>query len=105
MKTYEVVIQTSAEAEINEAFLWFYERVPDKAVEWYKNLEFSIYSLETLPHRCGLAPENEAFKEEIRQLLFRKHKTIFRILFTIHGETVHVLHVRHGSQNTLGEND
>jgi plasmid stabilization system protein ParE len=54
-------------------------------------------SLEKRPRRCPLAPENAFFEEEIRQLIYGKH----RILFTVEGETVFVLRVRHSAQDYL----
>jgi plasmid stabilization system protein ParE len=45
------------------------------------------------------APENRSFKREIRQLLYDQ----YRILFTIRGRTVRVLHVRHGARIPLGK--
>ncbi len=52
-----------------------------------------------MPERCAHAPENRWFKREIRQLLYDQ----YRILFTIRGRTVRVLHVRHGARLELGK--
>ncbi len=41
----------------------------------------------------------------IRQLLFRKQRSQFRILFTISGKRVVVLSVRHHSRRPLEEGD
>ncbi len=54
-------------------------------------------SKERNPLCCQLAPESAFFKEEIRQLIYGK----YRILFTVEGETVFVLRVRHGAQDYL----
>ena len=54
-------------------------------------------SLERSPLRCSLAPESAFFEEEIRQLIYGK----YRILFTVEGETVFVLRVRHRAQDYL----
>jgi plasmid stabilization system protein ParE len=59
--------------------------------------------LDQFPARCSLAPENEHFTQEIRQLLHGPRNDVYRILFTIQGDTVHVLHVRHGAQQHLTE--
>jgi hypothetical protein len=60
-----------------------------------------IYTLENLPTRCPIAPENDAFDVEVRQLLFGK----YRILFWIDGRIVRVLHIRHGARRRLGDSD
>jgi plasmid stabilization system protein ParE len=62
-----------------------------------------IATLANFPERCGLAPESEHFDEEIRQLPYGKRPNVYRILFVIRGDTVHVLHVRHGSRRFLHE--
>jgi mRNA-degrading endonuclease RelE of RelBE toxin-antitoxin system len=60
-----------------------------------------INSLKTFPRRCPIAPENEFFSQEIRQLLYGKGKGTYRILFTIIDDVVSVLHIRHSSQEVL----
>lgn len=50
-----------------------------------------------MPERCPLAPENDAFEVEIRQLIYRSH----RVLFTVLGSRVHILHIRHVRQDLL----
>jgi hypothetical protein len=61
----------------------------------------AIDSLKTFPARCPLAPENEFFSQEIRQLLYGKGRGRYRVLFTISGNTVSVLHIRHSAQDTV----
>jgi hypothetical protein len=49
-----------------------------------------------------LAPESESFEEPIREILYgRGNRGTHRILFVILAKTVFVLHVRHGSMQTL----
>jgi hypothetical protein len=50
-----------------------------------------------------LAPENVHFTQDIRQLLYGPRNDVYRILFTILGDTVQVLHVRHSAQQHLTE--
>ncbi|MGD0414539.1 MAG: hypothetical protein ABSA80_04235 [Terriglobales bacterium] len=38
---------------------------------------------------------------EVRHLLYGLAPHVYRILFTIEGETVHVLHIRHGRRQPL----
>jgi len=58
-----------------------------------------------MPKRCPLAPENEYYPEEIRQLLYGRRQGRYRILFTIEQRTVTILHVRHGAQRYIHEED
>jgi len=50
-----------------------------------------------MPQRCACARENDKYDEELRQLVFRSH----RIIFTIKGKTVHVMHIRHAARKEL----
>lgn len=60
-----------------------------------------------MPKRCPLANENEYFSQKIRQLLYGQGRNSYRILFTIlEGQevsSVRILHIRHASQQTIGE--
>ena len=76
-------------------------RAPLAAVRWYNGLLKAIRSLAESPGRCSLAPEDERFPEEIRNLLYGKRTTAYRIIFTIRGDTVHVLHFRRGAREGL----
>ena len=50
---------------------------------------------------CPLAPENDEFEEEIRELLYGKRQHRYRILFTIREQAVVVLHIRHGAREHI----
>lgn len=98
MTTFRIVIQPPASTEIEEAFLWIFQQNPDAAVKWFHQLHATIQTLQTFPERCPLAPENAAFHEEIRQLLYGRRGGQYRIFFTIRADAVHVLHVWHSAR-------
>ncbi len=98
---YRVLVLPRAAAEIEEAYLWIAERAPDSAVKWFNGLYSVIDTLEIFPERCPHAPEDDFFQQEIRQLLYGKRIGCYRILFTIDGDTVYILHVRHGARKQL----
>jgi plasmid stabilization system protein ParE len=75
----------------------------EAGVRWFRRLKEAVASLSELPHRCPLAPENAEFPFEVRQLLYGHKPDQYRILFTIEGETVVILHIRHGRRRHLGE--
>ncbi len=104
---YEVFLSEPAEAEADAAFLWLLTFSPDFAGEWYDGFLKAIASLSVFPGRCPLAPENDDFPgREVRQYLYRKGRTVYRILFDIMDEdTVRVMHVRHASQRPSGEDE
>ena len=92
---YTVIIEKRAEEEITEASRWIAEDSPERAVLWHFEIEEAIFSLENNPRRCPVAPENNLFSYEVRQLIFQQ----YRILFTIQDEEVHVLRVWHGRRD------
>jgi plasmid stabilization system protein ParE len=83
---YQVVVQPSAQGEMEGAYAWIAERAPLTAVRWYNGLLKSIKSLADNPERCSLAPEDDYFPEEIRNLFYGKRKNAYRIIFTIQGD-------------------
>jgi len=105
---YHVEISSVAEAEADGAFLRLSQVTsPAKASQWYSGLLQAIESLSQMPKRCPLAGENEYFSQEIRQLLYGHGRNSYRVLFTVLEEqnisTIRVLHIRHASQQIIGE--
>ncbi|MGI0492453.1 type II toxin-antitoxin system RelE/ParE family toxin [Alkalinema pantanalense CENA528] len=105
---YRIEISSIAEAEADGAFLRLSQVTSlEKARQWYSGLLQAISSLSQMPKRCSLARENEYFSQEVRQLLYGRGRNSYRILFIILEEpdpsTVRILHIRHVSQQTIGE--
>jgi len=98
---YKVIIEPHAEKDIENAFYWIAEHSRSSAEKWYRNLMETIISLEKFPDRCPKAMESEAFQDIILQLLYGKNRNMYRILFTIQGNNVHVLHIRHCAQGYI----
>lgn len=96
--TFQVEITPIAEAQIEQAYLWYRERNPEFADRWFRGLMNTIATLQEKPQRCALAVEHEIFPEEVRQLLYGKVKNVYRVLFT-------VLYVRHNAQAPLTLDD
>jgi plasmid stabilization system protein ParE len=83
---------------------WLLEQGAGEAgLRWFFKLEEAIASLSELPHRCPLAPEDKEFPFEVRQLVHGRKPHQYRVLFTIDGDTVVILHIRHGRRRHLGE--
>ena len=92
MKRYAVVFAESAQADVRESYDWG-RRTWGKheAQQWVRQLRTAVsQQLTVVPKGFPLAPENEEFSEEIRQMIAGR----YRVLFTIKGRNVHVLHVR-----------
>jgi len=98
---YRVILEKSAHEDLEAIIVWLAQHSEEAARAWYTQAVQAIESLDTAPFRCPCAPENEVFLEEIRQLLHGRKRYVYRILFTVRGEDVHVLHVRHGGRRPL----
>lgn len=96
---YRVLIEAPAIEDIQRihAELTAQARNPAVAERWLEELEEAIATLQELPFRCSVAPEDRYFDLEIRQLLTDR----YRILFTVVGSRVNVLHLRHRRQDVL----
>ena len=60
--------------------------------------------METLtrqPSRCPRATESDKFPEELRELLYGKRNSKYRIVFAIRNEDVVVLYVHHAARKEL----
>lgn len=98
---YRIILQPEAYEGMERAYTYFEQDSPERAHRWAAGLMDAIDSLKTFPARCPRAPEDRFFPQEIRQLLYGKGGSIYRILFTITGDTVSVLHIRHSAQEIL----
>ena len=105
MRLYQVIILPSAERDIGEAYEWLAEQNAEAAIRWYNRLLEVIFSLDTFPERCSLAPKSEFINSEIREIFHGRRQHKYRILFTVSENEVHVLHVRHGARLALGETE
>lgn len=94
---FRVELSTQAQNDIAAIHDWLRaQQAGDAGERWFVALRAAVGSLTNLPSRCPLAPENRDSPVEVRQLLYGRRPHAYRILFSIEGEVVHVLHVRHG---------
>jgi plasmid stabilization system protein ParE len=103
--TFRVEVTPIAESQIEQAYCWYRDRDPKFADRWFRALMNVIATLQENPRRCALAVEHAIFPEEVRQLLYGKSKSTYRILFAIREPMVYVLYVRHSSQAPMTVDD
>ena len=101
MKKYRVVVTPEAETGIRESFLYIYERSPVNAARWLQGMWKQIDTLERFPERCSYAREQEYLDDELRQLIFKSHRIVFRVEKP--RSIVYVLYVRHAGRLAIGE--
>ena len=91
--TYTVNVTPTADAEAMEA-----EWSTDAAQQWYAGLTRAIDSLAKLQTCCPVPQEDsKAFGCEERLVLYGKRRGVYRILFSILGDTVWILRSRHSA--------
>lgn len=86
---FRVEISAQAEQDADAIFEWLIsQHAGETGVRWFLALEDAIASLSAFPQRCAAAPETVHFPFEVRQLLYGHKPHVYRILFTIEGDTV-----------------
>lgn len=99
---FRVELTPQAEKDAEVILKWLIaEQAGDTGRRWFARLKKAIASLAELPSRCEIAPENASVPFEMRQLLYGQKPHLYRILFTIEGDVVHVLRIRHGRRRRL----
>jgi plasmid stabilization system protein ParE len=93
----QVSLGVLARTDIAECFRWWaIHRATEQADRWHDVCERAIDSLAQKATSCALAPENDSFPVELRQLNFGVgRRPTHSILFTIRPEHVYVLRVQH----------
>jgi len=103
---FTVLTYRRADNDIRAAVRWTAEnRSPRIARSWLTGLMVAVKSLELNPDRCPLADEAGDLGVELRALVYRRRRTSYRILFTITGDSVNVIRVRHAAQDRLTDAD
>jgi plasmid stabilization system protein ParE len=105
--TYRVIITPAAERDIDSAVAWWRDnRSAAHAERWYDKIRPTIATLAENPDRFPTSPETDLCPTGLRQLHFGlSRKRTHRIVFTIVGDEVWVLRVRHHAQQDLGPED
>jgi plasmid stabilization system protein ParE len=94
---FRVTVEAEAKNNIRTHYQNLKARAPGSAypADWYYGIRAAIRDLAASAEQMGLAYEDRYFAETIRQRLYASYK----ILFTIRGDRVHVLHIRHQAQD------
>jgi plasmid stabilization system protein ParE len=99
--TFQISFSPRAEADLDEILAGVRAKAPLTADHWLSRLMTAVDSLKVLPTRFGLAAEAGAVGLELRELLYGKRTGTYRILYTVTGQTVRIMHVRRASRGPL----
>jgi plasmid stabilization system protein ParE len=104
---HQVLLTQRAQDELDQAHDWWAEnRSSEQANRWYVEFLQAMLTLENAPQRWPLAPENEFFPYEVRQLNFGLgSRPTHRALYTVRPDVVVILRVRHLAQEPLSADD
>lgn len=78
-KKFKVNITLHAQKDLEQIFYYIAADSPENASNFIHEIENKIYSLEYLPNRNPLIPENEYFETDYRHLIFKKYRIVYRI--------------------------
>jgi plasmid stabilization system protein ParE len=98
---FQVEITRRALLDAEEAYVWFSEQSPQWAERWLNGLLEAVNSLEEFPTMCAVLHDGRAIGKEIRQYLYGRGRTAYRLFFEIRGDTVFILRIRHGSRKPI----
>lgn len=108
---YSVEFSEQCEADLDVCYLRLSRVSPEAARRWQEGILDACFSLSQFPRRCPVAPEAQAFGREVRLLLYRNRRAIYRVLYTIFDPTeetsgvVRILRVRLGARQELNADD
>lgn len=91
---YSVEITAVAEQDVEEIWSYLAAESQEIASNLILQLEGQIQTLEQLPGRCPLIPENEQLGSSYRHLLYGAYRTVLRVT----GTTVVILRIINGSR-------
>lgn len=100
--TYELLLVSRAESEVDRIVQYLTERSPQGAAAWCDRWLAVLAEVRRDPLKYGLAPESKEYSTAVRQVLFKTRRgRVYRALFTVVGHGVYIIHVRGPRQNLL----
>jgi hypothetical protein len=98
---YKVVLQRLAVIDLQGYFEFAARHSLPDAQRWLDRFHAALQTLEERPERCSLAWEDDKVDVGLREFLFGKRPYVFRVIFTIDGDTVRILRIRRSQRRTL----
>jgi addiction module RelE/StbE family toxin len=93
-KKYQVNLTQQAQNDLEQIFYYIADDSINNAENFVLQLEKKIYSLEVFPDRNPFIPENEYFGTGYRHLIYKKYRTVYRIV----EKSVFILRIFHGAK-------
>lgn len=90
-----------ASLDLTDCYRWAARHAPFTALRWFRRFRDEIDTLEMNPELCSLAPENRRSSKVIRQLLYGRKPNVYRVVFFVESDLVHILRVRRAQRRPL----
>ena len=81
MTSYEIIVEERVWKDAETIVRRISYDNPNAATKWFRALMKKLAGLECMPKRHPLAPENDDFDEEIREMFLGNRHNKYRILF------------------------
>jgi toxin ParE1/3/4 len=100
---YLVNITARAERDVASLYDQIHAGHSSSAHAWFNGLKQAVLSLQEMPVRCPITPENG----QLRHLLYGHKPHIYRVIYRIleKQKTVEVLHIRYGARHAFDAQD
>jgi plasmid stabilization system protein ParE len=95
---YRVKFLPKARHDLDIIYRRIIQEAPLHGVVWFNGLEQTIYSLHSNAEPAVVAPGLSSAEYVVRQLLYGSYPHIYKIYYQIVGETVEIMHIRHGAR-------
>lgn len=96
-----VVIHARAKRDMEQYVEWLQRRAPIATARWFANLQAHILDLADKGHHDLPALEARKTSRDLRESHFGKRPNVFRIIFYLEHESVHVIRVRRAQRRAL----
>jgi plasmid stabilization system protein ParE len=103
--SFSIEYTRTAERELLEVFAWIRERAPLAAQKWRLGVIAKVDSIANDPFSFRKARESARLPVEVRQALYGKRRSQYRILYMVEGTRVFILSIRHSFRRPLDPDD
>ena len=95
---FRVRLMPRAVEDIETIYSQVIAQAPVAGQHWYNGLIEVLFSLESFPERGQIVDSLTTSSSVVRRVLYGRRAHAYRVYFDIAGDTVRILHIRHGAR-------
>ena len=99
--TFRIELSREAKRDLWGYYQFASQHSVSDAIRWMERFEAAISTLGERPERCSLSRESRRMKVELRDFLFGKRPSVYRVVFLFDRDTVRVLRICRSQRGTL----